>query len=282
MRQSGWLPLLLGLGLGLAGGLFYSWIVNPVEYVETARGSLREDFKADYLALIAAAYASRGDLVRARARLALFEELNPAGELAALAQRRQASGHPLSEAQGLAKLAAALQGAPAAAPTGVPSASTTPAPPPSTPPPTPTHAPPAPRAPPNAGAQRPPRCALPAGGARARVRPAAGGTAHSGAGERCGRRAGVGGRSAGDLGRGAGSILYRPETGARAGLRRLQHDRSSDLLTAAQCDRRTHHRAIDLRVYRRAGRRLSGILAAAVRAARPLRRIGLPSPAASP
>ena len=44
MRQSGWLPLLLGLGLGLAGGLFYSWIVNPVEYVETAPGSLREDF----------------------------------------------------------------------------------------------------------------------------------------------------------------------------------------------------------------------------------------------
>ncbi|HLF81400.1 MAG TPA: hypothetical protein VI410_06490, partial [Anaerolineales bacterium] len=98
MRQSGWLPLLLGLGLGLAGGLFYSWIVNPVEYVETAPGSLREDFRSDYLALIAAAYSSHGDLVRARARLALFEGLNPAGELAALAQRRQASGHPISEA----------------------------------------------------------------------------------------------------------------------------------------------------------------------------------------
>src|SRR3990172_2000227 len=136
MRQSGWLPLLLGLGLGLAGGLFYSWIVNPVEYVETGPGSLREDFKADYLALIAAAYASRGDLARARARLALFEELNPAGELAALAQRRQASGHPLSEAQALAELAAALQGAPTAAPTVAFAASATPAPPRPTPTPT--------------------------------------------------------------------------------------------------------------------------------------------------
>jgi hypothetical protein len=141
MRQSGWLPLLLGLGLGLAGGLFYSWIVNPVEYVETAPGSLREDFKADYLALIAAAYASHGDLVRARARLALFEELNPAGELAALAQRRQASGHPLSEAEALAELAAALQGAPTPGPTEVLSASATPAPPSPTPTPTRTRAP---------------------------------------------------------------------------------------------------------------------------------------------
>jgi len=141
MRQSGWLPLLLGLGLGLAGGLFYSWIVNPVEYVETAPGSLREDFKADYLALIAAAYAGRGDLARARARLALFEELNPAGELAALAQRRQASGHPPSEAQALAKLAAALQGAPTPGPTEALPASATPAPPRPTPTPTRTRAP---------------------------------------------------------------------------------------------------------------------------------------------
>jgi len=141
MRQSGWLPLLLGLGLGLAGGLFYSWIVNPVEYVETAPGSLREDFKADYLALIAAAYASRGDLVRARARLALFEELNPAGELAALAQRRQASGHPQTEVRALAELAAALQGAPTPGSTEVLSASATPAPPSPTPTPTRTRAP---------------------------------------------------------------------------------------------------------------------------------------------
>jgi hypothetical protein len=141
MRQSGWLPLLLGLGLGLAGGLFYSWIVNPVEYVETAPGSLRDDFKADYLALIAAAYANRGDLARARARLALFEELDPAGELAALAQRRQASGHPLSEAQALAELAAALQGAPTPGPTAALSASATPAPPSPTPTPTRTRVP---------------------------------------------------------------------------------------------------------------------------------------------
>ena len=141
MRQSGWLPLLLGLGLGLAGGLIYSWIVNPVEYVETAPGSLREDFKADYLALIAAAYAGRGDLARARARLAPFEELNPAGELAALAQRRQASGHPLSEAQALAELAAALQGAPTSAPAEALAASATPAPPSPTPTPTRTRAP---------------------------------------------------------------------------------------------------------------------------------------------
>jgi hypothetical protein len=141
MRQSGWLPLLLGLGLGLGGGLFYTWIVNPVEYVETAPGSLREDFKGDYLALIAAAYSSRGDLVRARARLALFEDLDPAADLAALAQRRQASGHPVSEAQALAELAAALQGAPAAAPTEAPTASATPAPPSPSPTPTRTRAP---------------------------------------------------------------------------------------------------------------------------------------------
>lgn len=142
MKQSGWLPLLLGLGLGLAGGLFYSWIVNPVEYTDTAPGSLREDFKTDYLALIAAAYASRGDLTRAQVRLALFEGLNSADELAALAQRRQAAGHPPSEAEALAELAAALRGVPTPGPTTAgPEASDTPAPPSPTPTPTRTRAP---------------------------------------------------------------------------------------------------------------------------------------------
>ncbi len=141
MKQSAWLPLLLGFGLGLAGGLLYTWVINPVEYVETAPGSLREDFKADYLALIAAAYSSSGDLARARARLALFEGLNPVGELAALAQRRQAAGHPQSEAQALAELAAALQGAPSSGSAEAPSESATPAPPTSTPTPTRTRVP---------------------------------------------------------------------------------------------------------------------------------------------
>lgn len=111
MSAPRWLPFGLGMLLGLAGGLYYAWLVNPVEYVETAPESLRQDFREDYLALIGAAYAGTGDLIRARARLALFPDLDPQEDLPAIAQQRFAAG--LRDATGLAQLAADLEQAPA-------------------------------------------------------------------------------------------------------------------------------------------------------------------------
>jgi hypothetical protein len=105
-----------GLVIGLAIGLYYSWVINPVEYVDTAPTSLREDFKSDYMALIAAAYDATGDLVRAQARLALFLDPNPAITLSQIAQQRLAAGRPQSETRALAQLAADLGGRPTSMP----------------------------------------------------------------------------------------------------------------------------------------------------------------------
>ncbi|MGD8813461.1 MAG: hypothetical protein PVI78_03195, partial [Anaerolineales bacterium] len=85
-----------------------TWEIDPVEYVDTAPDSLRDDFKADYIALIAAAYASNRDLPRAQARLTLFSDDDPATILASLAQQRLAEGYPEDEARALALLASAL------------------------------------------------------------------------------------------------------------------------------------------------------------------------------
>lgn len=101
---------LLGVALGVLGGLYYAWLVSPVEYIDTAPDSLRADFRDDYLALIGAAYASTGDLVRARARLALFPDLDPEADLSAIAQQRLAAG--LTDAEALAQLAADLRRSP--------------------------------------------------------------------------------------------------------------------------------------------------------------------------
>lgn len=104
---------LLGLILGLASGLVYSWVLNPVEYTDTAPASLRQDFKEDYLSLIASAYMATGDLNRTRARLALLGVSASPEELSRLAQSRLAAGRPESEARALAQLAAVLGERPA-------------------------------------------------------------------------------------------------------------------------------------------------------------------------
>ena len=136
--MSRWLFLILGFGIGLAGGLYYAWLVSPVEYVETAPDSLRADFRGDYLGLIASAYASGGDLVRARTRLALFPDLDTATELAALAQQRLAAGLADTEASALSQLASALSQGPIRTPVPTVSVSPTPS---NTPRPSPTRRP---------------------------------------------------------------------------------------------------------------------------------------------
>ncbi|MBI3160279.1 MAG: hypothetical protein HYZ26_11840 [Chloroflexi bacterium] len=100
--------LVTGLLIGLALGLVYAWVLVPVELIDTSPQSLRADFQDDYRALVAAAFVASGDLGRARARLALLNDPDPARTLAMLAQRTLAEGGPADTARALGLLAAAL------------------------------------------------------------------------------------------------------------------------------------------------------------------------------
>lgn len=100
--------LAAGLGLGLA--LLYAWVIAPVQYTDTAPRTLRDDYRNDYLLLIARAYAADGNLERARTRLVLAAEGDPARTAAAAAQRLAAAGAGPEAVQALAALAADLDG----------------------------------------------------------------------------------------------------------------------------------------------------------------------------
>lgn len=106
-RRGPWY-LITGVILGAALGLVYAWLVSPITYVNTPPVSLRADYKDQYRTLIALAYASNGDLGRARARLALLGDPDPGPVVASQATRAAAQNHPNSEVQALALLAEAL------------------------------------------------------------------------------------------------------------------------------------------------------------------------------
>ncbi len=101
--------LLTGFFIGALIGLAYTWAVSPIRYVDTPPAALRESFKDDYRALIAAAFAANGDLARANARLALLEEPDPYRAVASQAQQTLAQGGSSGEARALGLLAAALR-----------------------------------------------------------------------------------------------------------------------------------------------------------------------------
>ncbi len=101
---------LLPLTVGLALGLVYAWLISPARVVDSVPAALRADFKDDYRAAIAAAYASTRDLPRAQARLALLGDPDPVQALSAQAQRMLGAGEPFETVQQVAQLASALQG----------------------------------------------------------------------------------------------------------------------------------------------------------------------------
>jgi hypothetical protein len=109
--------LLTGIILGIGLGLLYSWVISPAEYIDTPPWSLREDFKDQYRAAIAASYASTGNLQRAKARLELLKDEDSSLALVVQAQRYLAGGNDYEDAQSLAILASALGQAPTPLPT---------------------------------------------------------------------------------------------------------------------------------------------------------------------
>jgi hypothetical protein len=67
-----WINFLLFIAIGAAAGMFYSWVISPVEYVDTAPDSLRIDYKTDYVLMVAEAYRVENSAALAARRLALL------------------------------------------------------------------------------------------------------------------------------------------------------------------------------------------------------------------
>ncbi|MBG0770960.1 MAG: hypothetical protein H0S82_04590 [Anaerolineaceae bacterium] len=58
--------------LGIAAGVAYGWLVNPVQYADTGPASLGMDYKTDYALMAAEIYHAEGDPVMAMARLTIL------------------------------------------------------------------------------------------------------------------------------------------------------------------------------------------------------------------
>jgi hypothetical protein len=77
-----WLTFLLAIAIGIAAGLYYGWVVNPIRYIDAAPDSLRSDYKADYVLMTAEAYRADKDLDLALERLSQLGGASPAESVA--------------------------------------------------------------------------------------------------------------------------------------------------------------------------------------------------------
>lgn len=100
--------LVTGVIVGLAFGLLYAWVLQPVEHIDTFPSSLQNEYKEAYRALVASAYVADGDLGRAKARLALLGDDDPVRTLSLQAQQALSRDDDDHQARALGILAAAL------------------------------------------------------------------------------------------------------------------------------------------------------------------------------
>jgi hypothetical protein len=99
---------MVGLALGFAVG----WWLWPVQYTNTAPRVLRQDYRDDYVVMVATAYEAEKDLEQARQRLVLLDAEKPAAPVVELAERLVQVGGSAEDITRLARLAWALGGLP--------------------------------------------------------------------------------------------------------------------------------------------------------------------------
>ena len=75
--MSRWVRFLVVIIIGIALGLFYGWLVDPVDFVDTTPGTLRADYKADYVLMVAEIYSADRDAEAAVIRLTYLGDPSP-------------------------------------------------------------------------------------------------------------------------------------------------------------------------------------------------------------
>jgi len=72
MTSSNWIKLVIAAGIGIALGLLYGWVIDPIEYTDVTPDILRADYRADYVLMVAEAYQTERDPDVAARRLAIL------------------------------------------------------------------------------------------------------------------------------------------------------------------------------------------------------------------
>ena len=78
MSRLRWLFFVLSIAIGLSLGLYYGWVINPVQYVDTTPASLRADFRADYTLMVAESFQRDQNIASAARHLANLGSQPPA------------------------------------------------------------------------------------------------------------------------------------------------------------------------------------------------------------
>ncbi|MBN1487600.1 MAG: hypothetical protein JW981_08155 [Anaerolineae bacterium] len=103
--KKGGLLLLIGVVLGVAAGLTYAWVLNPVQYYDSYPAMLQADYRREWIAISVWAYSSQGNMARTQLRLKDLPMEEVQAGIAGVLDTAVAAGRPVQMLQRIAKLA---------------------------------------------------------------------------------------------------------------------------------------------------------------------------------
>jgi hypothetical protein len=109
MTTRRWIFFLVSLILGLGLGLYYGWVVSPVEYIDTAPNTLRIDYQTDYSLMVAEVFQKDQDIDLASQRISALGNRPPAEIAAQALTFAQQNGYSPADVSLLQNLLLALQ-----------------------------------------------------------------------------------------------------------------------------------------------------------------------------
>ena len=104
-----WIRFFIVLILGAALGLLYGWVIDPVEYIDTSPDKLRDDYRADYVLMVAEIYQVEGDLTLVIERLAFLGDDTPLASVQQAILFASQAGYTVQDLRLLRDLSDALQ-----------------------------------------------------------------------------------------------------------------------------------------------------------------------------
>jgi hypothetical protein len=108
-ERSRWVFIGLALLAGIGLGLVYGWVIDPVDYFDLTPDTLRSDYKADYVLMVAEAYKADQDPGLAARRLAVFGSQSPSDIASSGLAYARTSGFPDADIVLMQELVTALQ-----------------------------------------------------------------------------------------------------------------------------------------------------------------------------
>ena len=78
MNPSNWIKIIAAIIIGIAIGLTYGWVINPIVYTDVTPDALSADYRADYVLMVAEAHQSEQNPETAARRIAMVGSESPA------------------------------------------------------------------------------------------------------------------------------------------------------------------------------------------------------------